>query len=66
MAGNFMTYGAREATFGSKNVGDIPVESPELIALCAPRLVFVSYETSQSQSTYFEIIPIVPSHVSTN
>ncbi len=43
MAGNFMKYGASEATSGSKNAGDLPVESPELIALCAPRLVFVSY-----------------------
>jgi hypothetical protein len=43
MAGNFMKYGAKEATFGSKNAGDLPVDSPELIALCAPRLVFVSY-----------------------
>jgi hypothetical protein len=43
MAGNFMKYGAKEATFGSKNAGDLPVESSELIALCAPRLVFVSY-----------------------
>ncbi|HEV2700519.1 MAG TPA: hypothetical protein VGV09_02730 [Steroidobacteraceae bacterium] len=43
MAGNFMKYGARDAVFGSRNAGDLPVESPELIALCAPRLVFVSY-----------------------
>ena len=43
MAGNFMKYGASEAVFGSKNAGDLPVDSPELIALCAPRLVFVSY-----------------------
>ena len=43
MAGNFMKYGAKEASFGSKNAGDLPVDSPELIALCAPRLVFVSY-----------------------
>lgn len=43
MAGNFMKYGATESTFGSKNAGDLPIESPELIALCAPRLVFVSY-----------------------
>jgi hypothetical protein len=38
-----MKYGAKESSFGSKNAGDLPVDSPELIALCAPRLVFVSY-----------------------
>ncbi len=43
MAGNFMNYGAAEATFGSKTPGDIPVDSNELIALCAPRLTFISY-----------------------
>jgi hypothetical protein len=43
MAGNFMKYGASEATFGSMNAGDIPVDSNELIALCAPRLTFISY-----------------------
>lgn len=43
MAGNFMKYGASAATFGSKTPGDIPVDSNELIALCAPRLTFISY-----------------------
>jgi hypothetical protein len=43
MAGNFMKYGASEAAFGSKNAGDIPVDAHELIALCAPRLTFISY-----------------------
>jgi hypothetical protein len=43
MAGNFMKYGASDATFGSMNPGDIPVDSNELIALCAPRLTFISY-----------------------
>jgi lysophospholipase L1-like esterase len=43
MAGNFLKYGAAEADFGSKNAGDIPVDAHELIALCAPRLTFISY-----------------------
>ncbi len=43
MAGNFLKYGAADSTFGSKNAGDIPVDSHELIALCAPRLTFISY-----------------------
>src|SRR5664279_493764 len=43
MAGNFMKYGASQSTFGSKNAGDIPVDAHELIALCAPRLTFISY-----------------------
>ena len=37
MAGNFVKYGA------SKNAGDLPVDSNELIALCAPRPTFISY-----------------------
>ena len=43
MAGNFLKYGASEATFGSMNPGDLPVDAHELLALCAPRLTFVSY-----------------------
>lgn len=43
MAGNFMKYGASEASFGPKNSGDIPVDANDLIALCAPRLTFISY-----------------------
>ena len=43
MAGNFLKYGAAESSFGSRNAGDLPVDSNELIALCAPRLTFISY-----------------------
>jgi lysophospholipase L1-like esterase len=43
MAGNFLKYGASEASFGSKNAKDLPVDANELIALCAPRLTFISY-----------------------
>jgi hypothetical protein len=43
MAGNFLKYGAAESSFGSKNASDLPVDAHELIALCAPRLTFISY-----------------------
>lgn len=43
MAGNFLKYGAAQAVFGSRNASDLPVDSPELIGLCAPRLTFISY-----------------------
>jgi lysophospholipase L1-like esterase len=43
MAGNFLKYGAEEATFGRKTANDIPLDAHELIALCAPRPTFISY-----------------------
>lgn len=43
MAGNYMKYGASAATFGAKTANDLPVESNELIALCAPRPTFISH-----------------------
>ena len=43
MAGNFLKYGTADASFGSKTPGDLPVDAHELLALCAPRLTFISY-----------------------
>jgi hypothetical protein len=43
MAGNFMKYGTAESDFGSKNMADIPVDAHELIAMAAPRPMFISH-----------------------
>ena len=43
MAGNYIKYCAIESKNGPGNAGMLPVDSHELIALCAPRLVFISY-----------------------
>lgn len=43
MAGNYMKFGAEESSFGRKTGCDLSVDSHELIALCAPRLAFISY-----------------------
>jgi hypothetical protein len=43
MAGNFLEYAASKAVSGARNPGDLPVDAHDLIALCAPRLAFISY-----------------------
>ena len=45
MAGNFIKYGAAEPL---KTAADLPVDSHELIALCAPRPCFISYGTVEN------------------
>jgi len=48
MCGNFLKYAADEATFGKKTVADLPVDQHQLIALCAPRLCFISHGIPES------------------
>ena len=43
MAGNFLKYAAASGRDGAHSANDLPVDSNGLIALCAPRLTFISY-----------------------
>jgi len=43
MAGNYMRYSAEDATFGVRTAADLPVDAHMTLALCAPRLTFISH-----------------------
>jgi hypothetical protein len=43
MAGNYLKYGAAEGKYANMTADNLPVDSHELIALCAPRPIFISY-----------------------
>ncbi|MBL8853891.1 MAG: esterase family protein [Planctomycetaceae bacterium] len=43
MAGNFLKYSAAEASFDLMDADDLPIDTHSTLALCAPRLTFVSY-----------------------
>jgi len=48
MAGNFLRYG------GPLTAGDLPVDAHELIDLCAPRPVFISYGSPKVEGTWVD------------
>jgi hypothetical protein len=43
MAGNYLKYSAEESSFGRRTADDLPADSHMTLALCAPRLTFISH-----------------------
>jgi hypothetical protein len=43
MCGNYLKYGTEEGYAGKKTGCDLKVDSHQLLAMCAPRLTFISY-----------------------
>jgi len=43
MAGNYIKYSAEESPFGRRTAEDLPVDAHMTLALCAPRLTFISH-----------------------
>ena len=53
MAGNYLKYAAEESMFGRKTGCDLSVDSHQLIAMCAPRLAFISYGIPESGDAHW-------------
>lgn len=51
MAGNFMRYGA--AGVGARSIDALPVDAHMLLALCAPRPVFISYGVPEAGDAHW-------------